>query len=100
MTRPLQHSLHRQVHSALGILFPQLVKLSQKQSPTSPIRFPQRFAHSGIAPGLGETRLFGVYASPRFLEVVSCSPVALRGNAWPRVGQDFPGMGILSGRWI
>lgn len=98
MTKALQQSLHRQVHSVLSTLFPQLVKSSQKQSPTSPTRFPQRFAPCGIAPGLGETGPFGVNASPRFLEGVSCSPGAPRGSASPRVGQDFPGMGTLSSR--
>jgi len=99
MTRALQQSLHREVHSASSLLFPQLAKLSQKKSSVSCIRYPHRSAHSRIAPGLGETRLFWVYANPRILKGINCSPVAPRGNAWPWVGWDFLGMRTLSRRW-
>lgn len=93
MTRVLQQCRHRQVHCALSILFPQVGKLSQKQSPTSPVRFSQRFTCCGIAPGLGETRLFWIYARPRFLEGVSCDPswqcLALGGTGLPRDGEPL-----------
>lgn len=62
MTRSLQQPLHRQVCSALSIWS------RQKQSPASPIRFPQRFAHSGIAPGLVENELFGSIQAPKLWE--------------------------------
>lgn len=93
---PLQQSLHRQVHSALSSLFPQLAKSSQKQGPTCPIRIPQRFAHSGVAPGLGETRLFGGLHKPQGSgggELQPCDPswqsLALGGTGLPRDGDPL-----------